>query len=836
VGRAGRLSATWRAARRMSGCAKLATMLLLAAACTPTDNARTNEAPRPNIVLIYADDLGWRDLGVQGSTYYETPNIDRLASQGMRFTNAYSNAPNCAPSRAALMSGQYAPRTGVYTVASAARGRAENRRLVPVQNRTDLDLGVVTVAEALRSVGYVTGEVGKWHLGGEGSLPTDQGFDWSVAGDAAGSPPSYFYPYERNGRSIPGLEDGEEGEYLADRLTEEAIGFIETNRAEPFFLYLPHYSVHTPIQGPPALIEKYEGKPASQGHGDAEYAAMVEAMDSSVGQLLDALDRLGLADNTLVVFYADNGGYGPRTSMEPLRGSKGMLYEGGIREPLIVRWPGRVEAGTTSDEPVIGTDFYPTLLSLSGAEAPAGQLLDGRSLLPALEGDASPERDIFWHFPAYLGAYAGMTGAWRTTPASVIRRGNHKLIHFFEDDVWELYDLEADIGESHDLSEEMPERTAELREALEAWWVETDAFIPAPVLPDSALGLPLIDLNMDEGRHVVVDRVPGQYLGHPTTQLMDDGQTILTVYPEGHGRGPIVYKRSRDGGQTWSDRIPVPESWATSLEVPTLFRVQGPEGTDRLVIFSGLYPIRRAISDDGGETWSELEPIGDFGGIVAMSSLHTQKSGDLLAFFHDDGRFLRNGGERTTFQVFATRSSDAGLTWSEPWVVTEHTDADLCEPGLVVSPDGERIALLLRENSRQHESFVVFSDDDGETWSEPRGLPPSLTGDRHTARYAADGRLVVTFRDMAGDSPTKGDWVVWTGDWNDIVTGRPGQYRVRVKDNRNAWDAAYAGLELLPDGTFVTTTYGHWDFGQEPYILSSRFTLDELDERVAGRE
>ncbi len=360
---------------------------------------------------------------------------------------------------------------------------------------------------------------------------------------------------------------------------------------------------------------------------------------------------------------------------------------------------------------------------------------------------------------------------------------------------------------------------------------ETNVVDPGLQTAHHALfGLSLVDLAMDTGRQVVVDREPGQYLGHPTTQLLPDG-TLLAVYPKGHGRGPIVYKRSVDGGHSWSERLPVPESWATSQEVPTLFQVERPDGGIRLIMFSGLYPIRSAISDDLGERWSQLESIGDFGGIVAMASLHQQEDGDLLAFFHDDGRFLRDSGEPGLFQVFATRSSDAGISWSDPWVIAELDDADLCEPGLVVSPDGSTLALLLRENSRARESFVVFSTDDGETWSPPRELPRALTGDRHTARYAPDGRLVITFRDMAEDSPTRGDWVAWIGHWDDLVQNRSGDFRVRFMDNTDAWDAAYPGLELLEDETFVTTTYGHWTTGEEPYVVSVRFRMDELDDR-----
>jgi hypothetical protein len=347
--------------------------------------------------------------------------------------------------------------------------------------------------------------------------------------------------------------------------------------------------------------------------------------------------------------------------------------------------------------------------------------------------------------------------------------------------------------------------------------------------PASALSLPLVDLAAHTERQVIVDRESGQYLGHPTTVLLEDGSTILCVYPKGHGRGPIVFKRSTDGGKTWSERLDVPESWATSKETPTIYRARGPDGERRLLLFSGLYPIRLAHSDDDGATWSELAPIGEFGGIVAMSSLAHLRNGDLLAFFHDDGRFLRNAGKTAQFEVFQTRSRDGGSTWDEPRAIAAHASAHLCEPGLVVSPDGARLALLLRENSRKHESFVVFSDDDGESWSEPRELPRALTGDRHTAQYAPDGRLFVSFRDTARESPTQGDWVGWVGTWDDIANGRPGQYRVRLMDNHHRWDCAYPGVEVLPDGTVVATTYGHWTKGEPPYVVSVRFTLAELD-------
>jgi hypothetical protein len=332
---------------------------------------------------------------------------------------------------------------------------------------------------------------------------------------------------------------------------------------------------------------------------------------------------------------------------------------------------------------------------------------------------------------------------------------------------------------------------------------------------------------------VVVDREPGQYLGHPTTVLLEDGLTILAVYPMGHGGGEIVMKRSLDGGRTWSPRLPVPDDWATSREVPTLYRLADRAGRDRLVLFSGLYPIRMALSEDDGRAWTPLRPIGSFGGIVAMASVIAVAGGDHVAFFHDDGRFLRNGGERSTFRVFKTVSSDGGLTWGEPVVVTSLPDAELCEPGAIRSPRGDVIALLLRENSRAQNSMVVLSGDEGKTWSEPRELPAALTGDRHTGRYAPDGRLLISFRDMAAGSPTKGDWVAWVGTFQDILEGGEGQFRVRLMDNQHEWDAAYPGVEVLEDGTFVLTTYGHWIEGEEPFVVSVRLTLEELDERLS---
>ena len=350
-----------------------------------------------------------------------------------------------------------------------------------------------------------------------------------------------------------------------------------------------------------------------------------------------------------------------------------------------------------------------------------------------------------------------------------------------------------------------------------------------------------LDLSGQKHRQVVVDREKGQYLGHPTTVLLEDGKTMLVVYPKGHGRGGIVYKRSADGGKTWSKRVPTPASWATSREVPTLHRVVDAKGKKRLIMWSGLDPARLAVSEDDGAKWSELKPAGDWGGIVVMGCLEELKTGNghYLAMFHDDGRFFTKTSKRANpvvFNLYKTFSKDGGLTWSKPESIFARSDVHLCEPGIIRSPDGKQLCVLLRENSRRKNSFVIFSKDEGRTWTKPRELPAALTGDRHTGKYSVDGRLFISFRDRTHESPTPGDWVAWVGTYDDIVNGREGQYRVRLMDNTKGADCAYPPVEMLPDDTIVTTTYGHWTNGESPYIVSVRLKLSELDAMVTKGE
>jgi len=442
-----------------------APVLFESASCISTGQRRVPKG-RPNIVFIFIDDLGYKDLACFGSRYYETPNIDKLASDGIVFTSAYANAPNCAPTRACLISGQYTPRHGVYTVGTPERGKARLRKLIPIPNKTNLDSKIATLPQALKAAGYKTACIGKWHLGDkEPFRPEDRSFD---------------VVFRRNRRG----HFTADGRYLTDVLTDESLKFIEQNRDKPFFLYLAHHTVHTPIQAKKEIIEKYKKKKPSAEHNNPTYAAMIESMDESVGDICDKLDELGLSDNTVIFFFSDNGGYANATSMAPLRGSKGMLYEGGIRVPMIARWPGKIKSGSFCDVPVIGIDFYPTFLEIAGADKLAGHILDGRSIVPLLKGVAGFKREaIFWHFPAYLEPYNAEQQPWRMTPGGAVRQGDWKLIEFFEDSNIELYNLKEDISEKSDLAKTKPAKAKELHELLVEWRKSINAPVPTEKNP-----------------------------------------------------------------------------------------------------------------------------------------------------------------------------------------------------------------------------------------------------------------------------------------------------------------------------------------------------------------
>ena len=427
-------------------------------------------AEKPNIVFILADDLGWADLGCQGSTFYRTPNLDRLAKRGMRFTSAYAASSVCSPTRASIMTGKYPARLDLTLWLEGTSGT--KRKLLDAPHAKHLPLEDTTIAEALKESGYTTAAVGKWHLGPEPYYPEKHGFDLNVAGTRFGWPVGgYFLPNRMN---LPGAR---KGEYLTDRLTDEGLKFIERHKDEPFFLYQSYHSVHTPIQGKPELVERYRKLIKDDcPQNNATYAAMVHSLDENVGRIIDKLDELKIAGRTVVFFFSDNGGFLGATSNVPLRKGKGYSYEGGHREPLIVSCPGRVPAGSVCDVPVVSTDFYPTMLEMAGLAAKPKQHVDGVSFAQLLlgRGEKLDREDIYWHYPHY-SPQGG-------TPSGAIRSGNYKLIEFFEDGRVELYDLEKDLSEKNDLSPKMPERTRQLHEKLKAWRKEVDAKMP-PVNP-----------------------------------------------------------------------------------------------------------------------------------------------------------------------------------------------------------------------------------------------------------------------------------------------------------------------------------------------------------------
>ena len=470
----------------------LRSVLRLALAAGVASCAIAATGQKTNVVFFVADDLGQRDLGAYGSTFYETPNIDRLAREGARFTDAYAACPVCSPTRASIITGQWPQRTGVTDYIGAAHSEAWNRntKLRPPAYSDRLALDSPTLAKALKAAGYATFFAGKWHLGPEGWWPENQGFDHNLGGNDKGSPPGgkrYFSPYGN-----PRLSDGPEGEHLPDRLARETARFIAANKDRPFFAYFPLYSVHTPLMARPDLQKKYEEKRARLGLTDkwgregerevrlvqahAVYAAMIEAMDLAVGTVLAQLDASGVRENTLVIFTSDNGGLstseGSPTSNLPLRAGKGWMYEGGIREPLLVRWPGVAKPGAVVDVPVSSPDFFPTLLDAAGAKPASGQVLDGVSLVPVLRGDAVSERALFWHYPHY-GNQGGAPGA-------AIRRGPWKLVHWFEDDRVELFNLASDLAEANDLAAREPARLAALRKELATWQRSVGATFPVP--------------------------------------------------------------------------------------------------------------------------------------------------------------------------------------------------------------------------------------------------------------------------------------------------------------------------------------------------------------------
>ena len=428
-------------------------------------HAAASSTAKPNIIFMLVDDLGWTDLGSYGSKFYETPHIDRLAAAGMRFTDAYSACTVCSPTRASVLTGQYPARLHI-TDWIPGHVRTDVKLTVPAWTM-QLEPGIPNLAASLKAAGYHTASIGKWHLGAEPYWPEKLGFDVNIAGYDRGQPPSYFSPYQ-----IPTLSDGPKNEFLSDRLTTESIKFIEQNKDRQFFLYLPHYAVHTPLMAKPKVVAKYKAKMKLDArHQNAIYAGLIESVDDSVGRLTATLDELHLSERTLFIFTSDNGALKSISSSDPLREGKGSAYEGGVRVPLIVKWPGNIQAGIVSHTPVISTDFFPTLLATAGVADPVLPSGDGVDLTPLFRQSGPLKREaIYWHYPHYHPGGA--------TPYGAVREGDFRLIEFYEDMRVELYNLREDIGESNDLASALPSKAAAMRQKLHDWRDRVHAQMP----------------------------------------------------------------------------------------------------------------------------------------------------------------------------------------------------------------------------------------------------------------------------------------------------------------------------------------------------------------------
>ena len=458
---------------------------------------------KPNIVLIVADDLGWSDLSYMGSEYYETPNIDKLSKSGMTFYNGYASSANCAPSRATMLSGKYHTEHGIYTVRNSDRGSRKTRKIIPIETKTTLDLDFFVIPEMLKEMGYINGHFGKWHLGDVGFHPEQSGFDVNIGGNKHGGPGGYFAPYPN-----PELENEPKGEYLTDRIGDEVVKFIDINKENNFFAYVPFFSVHTPIQSKPDYQKKYSNKESNEYHNRADYAGMIQSLDENIGKILDKIDALNLSENTLIIFTSDNGGIRAISNQYPLRAGKGSYYEGGIKVPMIFSWKGKIEAKTESYERVSNLDFYPTIKKLVGYNESID--LDGEDLTPIFKGEKLKKRELYFHFPVYLEPYrvqldSGTDPLFRTRPGTVIIKDNWKLHHYYEDNKYELYDLEKDVSESQNLSEIKKEKKNELLIDLNNWRKTNNAPIPSRLNPyydqkyvDSLMFL--IDKNLLSGK------------------------------------------------------------------------------------------------------------------------------------------------------------------------------------------------------------------------------------------------------------------------------------------------------------------------------------------------
>ncbi len=656
-------------------------------AAQPPYAAQTAHAAqeRPNILLILADDLGYADLGCTGSTFHQTPVLDQLARDGTLFRHAYAAAANCAPTRAALLSGQSSPWTGIYTVGSGARGKAEDRKLEPPPNQTELAPVIVTLAETLRDAGYRNGHFGKWHLGGgERTQPEAQGFAVNVGGSELGHPPSYMWPYARGKKRIEGLESAGEGTHLTTALTDAAIDFLEDQDDRPFFLYLPYYAVHSPIQPPPGSADKYRDKDALGKQNNPRYAALVGAMDTQIGRLLQRLEQLGLSKNTLVVFLSDNGGLGGYqengidqvefTHNGPLRGGKGMYYEGGIRVPWIVRWPGRVAAGAVDDHPVHVLDLYTTFLGMIGGFGPSGQSLEGADLGPLWTGKVKEvdPRSLYWHFPGYL---EGRNGTWRSTPCGAIRRGPYKLIEFFETGSAELYNLIDDPGESHDLSADLPEIKASLLADLQAWRERNHAPMPRSKSEFESGSESELNSEAESVSTTLQQKASHYFYDQPEVELEDH-----LVAAEGAYQAHLA----RLGSQLWSCRLQFTPGAGDRVVLAAL-KEDGSVIEEQHSTVQGRLARPTLTVDTRGRAWLSYEIQDNIDAqwrIEARSFSPSQGLGNPL-------RISQGPGNAIAHRVLAAASGGLAFVWQQD----SNGQFDVCARFAAAKNDGSGIEL-----------------------------------------------------------------------------------------------------------------------------------------------
>ncbi len=848
-------------------------------------------ARRPNVLFIAIDDMNDWIEPLGGHPQAITPNLTRLAALGTTFTNAHTAASACHPSRVAVMTGVRPARTGITT-------NVFNRTPGPSWRSHPALKNAVTLSQHFRDHGYRAVGGGKiyhslqWWAGSENDPATwDDYFP-----EAHGPIPEWVRPpreeIERQQKAFVGRRplggvlfgwtplDVEDEATSDHKVVDWAISELEKRHDSPFFIACGLFRPHIPWEVPRKYFDMYpletlqlpentdDDLADAWDHGRRSwhqwvlqnrqwreavrgYLASITYVDAQIGRLLDAVKRTGHADDTIIVLWSDHGMHiGEKENWE-----KFTVWEESTRIPLIVVAPGVGRAGSRSSRPVTSLDIFPTLVGLTGTKAPENQL-DGESLVPLLEDPRARREQPA--ITAYRANHSVRSDRWRY------------IFNSRSEGLEELYDHETDPHERTNLAYDPEHRKvldghrAQLRrwtpieppggvpivppgyELIDSRRIRKKDFVELGGLVEKAIeehrksqpvataagteveDVPVVDISQETRRHVIVAAGTEQvYQGHPTTLLMPDGKTMFAVWSINHGgpAGPMA--RSDDGGLTWTrldDKLP--PGFRQHRNCPSIYRMVDPGGQERLWVLSGQPRMPRIVSEDGGQTWRELEPLG-FECVMTFSSVVRLTDGSYLGLYH------RKAG-RWALQVMQTRTTDGGVTWSEPRVVAEVEGKAPCEPFAFRSPDGEELCCLMRENTHQGRSLVMFSSDEGATWSTPRDTPWGLTGDRHMGVYAPDGRLVVAFRDKAHGSSTYDHFVAWVGTYADIREGRRGQYRIKLLHSFAGGDCGYPGMELLPDGTIVATTYVKYRRGKARHsVVSTRFTLAETDALVA---